>query len=434
MGIVALALLMPLLALTAYLGPRRMLLAVILVRPSCDRAFELVKAGLDQSSGPGAAINALVILLAVLAAVHVPLVILSPVIAAWLTFLAAAVASALHGPDPAAGVRLLLALCSYLAVLVLASLVVRFRRDVELGLKAALASSLVPVAYAILEMATGMIQFNDDGRLQGTFTHPNIFAFFIVGVVTLILFLRCTTLVTLSSPLQHFLFAYMVLLLLLLLITQTRSAWIAMALILMGYALIVDRRGLLLVLLLPLVLLVPGVSERVLDLTSGNVEGGYAQLNSYAWRQLLWRDTLEWMSANPSVVFGYGLDLYKSYTPLFFPKGTEGVGAHNAFLQIYFEMGLFGLGSFVLIFVCLISQLAARMRHDFAGSAILILWCVGYLLCCYSDNMLDYLQFQWFFWFCIGTVCAAPVAQRPAAAGLPRSGAPTTEQRLRRAD
>jgi len=25
----------------------------------------------------------------------------------------------------------------------------------------------------------------------------------------------------------------------------------------------------------------------------------------------------------------------------------------------------------------------------------------------YSDNLLDYLQFQWFFWFCVGAVCAS---------------------------
>jgi putative inorganic carbon (hco3(-)) transporter len=31
---------------------------------------------------------------------------------------------------------------------------------------------------------------------------------------------------------------------------------------------------------------------------------------------------------------------------------------------------------------------------------------VFYLIVCYSDNVLDYLVFQWYFWFIMGVVCA----------------------------
>ncbi len=50
-----------LLALAVLFGLRRVALAVVLVRPSCDLVFSWVKDALDQSTGPGGAINVLVV-------------------------------------------------------------------------------------------------------------------------------------------------------------------------------------------------------------------------------------------------------------------------------------------------------------------------------------------------------------------------------------
>ena len=47
------------------------------------------------------------------------------------------------------------------------------------------------------------------------------------------------------------------------------------------------------------------------------------------------------------------------------------------------------------------------MRQDFRGTRLIMLLCVAYMIENYSDNLLDYLQFQWFFWFCVGAVCAS---------------------------
>src|SRR5207244_6442974 len=85
----------------------------------------------------------------------------------------------------------------------------------------------------------------------------------------------------------------------------------------------------------------------------------------------------------------------------------DGVGAHNTFLQIYFEMGVAGITSFLLIMAAVAFKLLCRIREDFAGSFMMLMMCVGYLVVCYSDNLLDYLQFQWLFWFTLGSVCAS---------------------------
>jgi O-antigen ligase len=117
---------------------------------------------------------------------------------------------------------------------------------------------------------------------------------------------------------------------LLLLFTKARSAWMAMTLIFVGHAIFVDRRWLAFLLVLPAALLIPSIADRVADLNAGNVDVGFEHLNSLAWRKVLWDNTLQWMGDNPSILLGYGLDLYQSYVPLFFPgMHRTGVGARH---------------------------------------------------------------------------------------------------------
>ena len=398
-----------LIAATSILGARRVVLATMLLRPSCDQIFNWLKEMTGQQTGPGASLNILMIALGAAALIIFPGLLATPAILAFGAFLAAALASLFHGPDPAGGVRLLLTLATYMAMLTLPYSLVRSQADAIKYLNIAALSSLAPTVYSLIGLAFIPGFLGEEQRLQSTFTHPNIYAFYLVGVVTVLLFLQSSKAAAQSRNARVWLTAYICLLLVLLLLTKTRSAWVAMSLILGANAIAINPRWFALVLALPLALLFPGVSERIADLDSGNIAAGYDQLNSYAWRQLLWSDTLQWMADNPASIFGNGLDLFKTYVPAFFAQGADqpGVGPHNAFLQIYFEMGIAGLAAFAALFVALFYELGSRLKHDFAGSLMMIMLCVGYLTVSYSDNVLDYLQFQWFFWFCVGTVCAS---------------------------
>ena len=82
-------------------------------------------------------------------------------------------------------------------------------------------------------------------------------------------------------------------------------------------------------------------------------------------------------------------------------------------------MGALGLAAFALMFIGVFIELARRMRQDFRGTLLIMLMCIGYLVENISDNLLDYLQFQWFFWFCIGVVCASARLPRVELAQLP---------------
>ena len=417
MPIIILALLAAMLALTALYGVRRLTLALIVVRPSCDKVFDAIKLAFGGSSGPGAALNLLVIALALIAILRRPSALRNSLVAAWGIVLLAAALSLLQSPNPAGGIRLFLTLVTYAAIVTLPFALINSIDEAATSLKAALLSTVLPALWAVIELiATPAILLGDE-RLESSFTHPNILAFYLVGALTLILFLTSSVMVQLTRRQKRGLMAYAGLLLLLLLATKTRSAWIAMALIFAGYSLLINRRALLGIFALPLVLLIPGIGERILDLGGGNTNDAFANLNSYAWRQLLWAETWTWLEQNPAMLLGHGLDLYVSYVPLFFSRGAdpEGIGTHNAVFQVYFEMGLIGLAAFSLLFITALVAALQHMQRDFAGGLLLFLLIAAHMLMAYSDNLLDYLQFQWFFWFMIGVMAASTPLLRPSA-------------------
>jgi putative inorganic carbon (HCO3(-)) transporter len=398
-----------LLFLTRLIGVRSMMFAIALVRPSCDQIFDWLKMALGQQLGPGAAINGLVIAMAIVTIAQSPQVVFSAPFLAWASFLLAAAASLFRTPDPSAGLRVVLTLATYAAVFVVPYSLIRSGKEAAQCLMVVLGSSIIPATFALFELVMHPAILTGEERLQSTFTHPNIYAFYIVGVVTVIFYMNCSATLSLSAFMRRATSLYAGFLLFLLLLTQTRSAWLSMLLIMVGYSVVVDRRWLLPILCLPISLFIPGVAERLSDLGTGTVDVGFERLNSLAWRRVLWNDTLEWLAANPPGLLGYGLGAYQSYVPLFFPRGEgqAGVGPHNAFLQIYFETGIIGLAGFTAVIAITAFKLLSISGRDFAGAFTMLLICIGYVAIFYSDNLLDYLQFQWFFWFTLGSVCAS---------------------------
>src|SRR5260370_13131046 len=87
-------------AVAALFGVRRAALTVILMRPSCDPGFWWANDLLHQSMKTGAAINLLVIGLAVIVLVHVPRLFLSPPLLPRGAFLLAPLLSLAPGLHP----------------------------------------------------------------------------------------------------------------------------------------------------------------------------------------------------------------------------------------------------------------------------------------------------------------------------------------------
>src|SRR5215471_6807296 len=350
-----------------------------------------------------AVVNALVIILALLFFLESPALIGSAILP-WAAFLMTALASVIGSPEPTMkALRGFFVLTSYAAVFAFPFALIRSRQWALRCLTVVMCSSIIPLAYAFVELASGSAGF----QVSSTFG-VNIFAHYLVVLLALTLFLLRSSLVSLSPRVGRWLLLYQPIIVILILLSGVRSAWVSCAIVLIVYASTVDKRYLLGLSLVPLLIFVPGVEERLLDLQTGWLDYGYARLNSYAWRKILWQSALDWLMENPSeyLVLGYGLGSFEHYEPLFFPRAVDKFGAHNALLQIFFEMGILGVLGFLWLFVSLFAKLRVGYSFDKAGAMIMMTLALAYLVASYSDNMLDYLVFQWYFWFIMGVVCA----------------------------
>ncbi len=390
-----------------------LLMLIILFRSSGDLIFESTRISLGAIQiGVGGLINVFVVLIALLLIVEKPSFVPKKMFSMWAPFLILAVVGVVTSPEKGAAIRVLLALISYCAIFISAFYVVRTPDDFKRCVRLILWSSVLPAIYALADMAIhGGITGPHGARLMSTFSHPNIFAFYLTLVVSLGFYVLKSATYALSSRDRVILTGYTFLMLAFLVLTQTRSAWIACLSLFAAYGLFFERRYLLYLVLLPLLaMLIPSVRDRVLDLGAGNEIVQYGKLNSFAWRVYLWESALSWMRP-ANYLLGYGLDSFQRYSPTFFPlAGETNFNAHNIYVQWIFELGTLGLLAYLWLFGRLLWLLKKMLPINKLGGFVLILVVMQYLMVSFSDNMAAYLAFNWYFWFIAGSACAVVAA------------------------
>jgi O-antigen ligase len=411
--------------LVAFLGGLRCgIVTLIILRPLCDRLFEQARfsvGGHDLSYG--AAINFIVIgaMLVNLPRINNRTQILLE--RSWLPFLLVGLAASLYSPVQIDALRKLLTYVSYMAMFVLPFAIVRTRGGAEFLFKAIILSSLLPALYGLFQVLSGHDWYQGN-RIESTFTHPNIFSFYLLTTIGTILSLLVTNRVRLTRRARSILAVYVIPLLLLIVATKTRSAWIGCMALFLVYGVLHDKRVLVLTLLLPvLALAVPSVRDRLMTLASGNQYVGWVQdVNAFAWRKILWAKAFPLILQHP--ILGHGLYSFPYYSPTFFPlETTRGVDAHNVYVQLAFETGFAGLAAYVWIFWRKFAALLRHWRSDTHGLTMVAAMICVYLINCYSDNLLEYVSYDWCYWFTVGLIFA-DLSQYRAAVASParRSG------------
>jgi putative inorganic carbon (hco3(-)) transporter len=389
---------------------RAVVYGILLTRASSDPVFNLL-GGDGGSMGVGALLNALAISIAAVLLAHWPSTAPFSVVGIWGPFLLIAFASTLYAPDFLAAVRLALVLLSYWSFFIIPFFIWRSADDVSRFVMVVIGSSIIPSLYALVDIARGLPDMADF-RLQSTFSHANIYAFYLVLLLGLALYVRSSRIIRVTPQVRLLVTLYIPYLIVLLMLTKTRSAWLAGGLMFLVYAFRVDRRFLAGLLLIPvLVVGNPSVIERLTDVTEPTEIDSFTQLNdstrlnSYEWRQALWDSAIPQIFEKP--LLGHGLESFKPSTPGFFPLiGPEGIDGHNFYLQTSFEMGLLGVFALVWLLGSVGRQILKGRRRDPPGVLIMLCVLIGYVLECYADNMHFYLSFNWYFWFVIGTICA----------------------------
>lgn len=418
-------------ALALLVRPDAVLLAIIATRAAVDPVLELMKQ--DNGLSPGAAINAMTLMLLLVALVRRPLPLIKFRVLIWLPFLTLAALAMRDASDPSKAARMLMIYLSYFAMFALPLSMIRDADGARRFLMALLAASVVPTLAGLVDFASGGVEVGDPDvheeeggppiadytgfRIEGLFSHPNIYAFFQLGMIVTLLYLVKSSLFRWRVVQRRLLTGYLLLQIGLLLATQTRSAWIAVGLLFLAYGVLVERRFIVYMMsAVPVLLLLPPIQDRIAEAVFGAKTGVADQMTSYAWRLEMWGSAWPWILEKPFT--GWGLDSYTEYSGVFFPlEFLRPHDAHNVFLQLAFELGFPGSIAFVLVFLVLTVSALRRWGQARLEAVLIAFGAIGFLLTCYSDNVHRYLVSNWYLLFLFGTLSAIMALRTRGSAG-----------------
>jgi len=407
----------------------KLFLLLILVRVTIDPVIEATRLG---PLSAGALMNVLILLIALLLVMERPRAVAGIVFPMWLPLVLAMALAAVRAPDVGKGIRVFLGYMTSIAVFIVPFYLKQCQKDLGFTIRVVLLSSVFPVFYGFVDYAQGGMGGVDGNRVSSVFPHANIFAFFLVVVITLAFYMAKTQVLKPSRTLRWALMAYIGFMLVDLLLTKTRSAWGACAVVFVLYGLVFERKYLFYIAGAGLLaLLIPDVRERLLELNAAKIYwSNNMPANSFEWRRMIWESGLNYMKPS-AYLLGYGSQSFAWYSIDFFPLANGGNwGAHNVYVQWFFEAGAVGILCAAWLYFRLFAILKNGLRGDRLGSMMVITVVVEYLVVSFSDNMLDYLAFNWYFWFVLGTACAIITSQKAdaltsaALADAPKTVAP----------
>lgn len=399
-----------------------LLMVILLARAGLDPILDMTKLPIGGGMGIGAILNGLILVLTVSMVLEKGPKRLK---LAWfiLPFVLIMAVGVARSPQTGEAFKAMLSIVTCYSAFVIGTYMSGSKEKADNVIKIILYSSFLPSLMGLVMWVTDFrfatsqsfdgFEDAEAGRFSGPFTHPNILAFYTLVVMAATLYLWRTyrhtnkLWVNMAAP------VYLLVLVLFMLLTKTRSAWAACAMLFFLYGVFFERRFLVyLGVGLLCSLAVPSVQERVADALQETSYLQYAKLNSYAWRTLLWEQALAWLPPNKYLT-GMGFASFKHYSAEFFEMGRGiGVGAHNVYLEAFFELGAVGLLAFVLMLAYPALRIALRVLRVYRMlGAMAILVITLYALICYSDNMQFYLVVNLYFWLLVGAVMSVQEQQ-----------------------
>ena len=385
------------------------LILLLFARAPLDYVLGLTRVGvLGQDIGVGAGINLFVLILALALVIKRPQALFeNPISKRWILYLLICAIAVLYSPVRGRGVRLFLNLLSYYCMLTIPFVLINRSEDKKFWLKVLFFSTILPVFFANLDLIYRAVDYQNAGmRIQGSFSHPNILAFYLVFVVILVFYALQRDLFSLRRVGKTIFQIYMLDLLILLMATKTRNAWIACWGLFFLYGLLKERRYLFYSLIVPLLaLFFSPFRERVFEVFGSMDIEDVESLNSFTWRLRLWKASL--LSIKETILFGNGLASFEFMVERF-PEWDVRAGAHNTYLEVLLETGLLGIVAYVGIYLKLLKTFYRKMRDKVTNLSteyfLLLCYAGSYMVVCFGDNMLYYLSFNWYFWFFMGVM------------------------------
>ena len=167
--------------------PKAMFVVVFLLRPLLDLALNLTKVNVGgQEIGFGAILNLIVIVLAVFLVFYEGVFPRkNQVVHCWVLFLVVMLIAVVDSPFAGRAMRLYANYLSYFAMFLIPFLIIKTRGDFLFWVKIFAWSFVLPVLYANIDLAHGGQFYVDAGtRIKGSFSHPNVLAFYLCLGIT----------------------------------------------------------------------------------------------------------------------------------------------------------------------------------------------------------------------------------------------------------
>ncbi|MDI6716066.1 MAG: O-antigen ligase family protein [Actinomycetota bacterium] len=277
--------------------------------------------------------------------------------------------------------------------------------------------------YAPDTAKIGLYDLTEDvaARVGSTFGNPNFYAEYLVLMIpiglALVLGLRGIFRRTYMAAATLLLFVGLIL-------TYTRGSWMATGIGIVLMSLLTETWlfWVWAALFAAALIAAPGVASRLASIT--DITGGTA-----GFRMKLWRIASGIIREHPLVGIGIG-NYYEAFTEYVFrnPKQNVGwvmYGAHNSYLTIWAETGIFGILSFVLIILVSIKyglyimRVKAKDKYLAWINSAILAGIIGFSLNGLTSNSFHHPQGAVFFWIFLGLqVAISNLIPEPAKARL----------------
>jgi O-antigen ligase len=269
----------------------------------------------------------------------------------------------------------------------------RTRKQIACLINIIMLSMIIPCIVGFYQFITNIDKFNFIGtyRISGTFTYSNIFGFYMVLILPLVvtLFLHYP-----KFTLKKFGLGILCLMMITaLFLTLSRGSWIGIATAILVIS-ILKYRKLLIISIIFLIIFSPIIAIR------------FQEMSAFMARIILWEAGFNLFVNNP--ILGIGLGGFESSITIIKIAGTS-THPHNEYLRFAVETGVFGLGAFLWMLINLIRNMVNIYKKTLCPYFQSIMLGViaifsSYIIMCMNESMYRIPGFIWVFY----TLAAIP--------------------------
>jgi len=332
---------------------------------------------------------------------------------AFIAFLFIAVASAVVAPSTGGSIAVIVRFIAYFALVYAIGHTIKSRESLTWILVLMVSSGALTGLYGLYQYfyaphtaKIGLYDLTGDvaARIGSTFENPNFYAEYLVLMVplglALVLGSRGGFRKASMGVATLFLFIGLIL-------TYTRGSWMATGIGIVLMSLLTEAWLFWVWTALFAVALVvaPGVASRLASIA--DITGGTA-----GFRMRLWQIASGIIREHPLIGIGIG-NYYDAFTEYIFrhPELNVGwviYGAHNSYLTIWAETGIFGIASFIAIILISIKYglylTRAKSQDKFLSwiNSAIIAGVIGFSINSLTSNSFHHPQAAVFFWFLLG--------------------------------